>query len=357
MPALRFRVGEGVVAFDDIVRGRVEIDVANLGGDFVIVRADGTPLYHFTVVVDDAAMRISHVIRGEDHLSNTPKHILLFRALGEAVPQFAHLPLILNADRTKMSKRKSQTAHRRLHRPRASSARGWSTTSPCSAGRPGRRRRSSGSTSSSPGSSSRPSTRAGRCSTASDSSGSTVSGSGASRRTSSSTGCGRSWRRDAARRTDRPDARPTTRSGRSCRSSRSGCRSSARSAISSASCSSTGSTSTGAARAEALGRGDDPRGPGRRARRRSPIVRPVAFEADELEPPLRGLAEAARLEGRRPVHGDPGRGHRPDGDAAAVRHARRARSGAHAWPGSTRRSRRSIGRSSAEPVTGGMPTR
>jgi glutamyl-tRNA synthetase len=109
-PALRFRVGEGVVAFDDIVRGRVEIDVANLGGDFVIVRADGTPLYHFTVVVDDAAMRISHVIRGEDHLSNTPKHILLFRALGEAVPQFAHLPLILNADRTKMSKRKTQTA-------------------------------------------------------------------------------------------------------------------------------------------------------------------------------------------------------------------------------------------------------
>jgi glutamyl-tRNA synthetase len=108
--ALRFRVGEGVVAFDDIVRGRVEIDVANLGGDFVIVRADGTPLYHFTVVVDDAAMEVSHVIRGEDHLSNTPKHILLFRALGHEVPQFAHLPLILNPDRTKMSKRKSQTA-------------------------------------------------------------------------------------------------------------------------------------------------------------------------------------------------------------------------------------------------------
>ena len=62
------------------------------------------------MVVDDAAMRISHVIRGEDHLSNTPKHILLFRALGEPVPQFAHLPLILNPDRTKMSKRKSQTA-------------------------------------------------------------------------------------------------------------------------------------------------------------------------------------------------------------------------------------------------------
>ena len=108
--ALRFRVGEGTVIFDDMIRGRVEIDVANLGGDFVIVRADGTPLYHFTVVVDDAAMEVSDVIRGEDHLSNTPKHILLFRALGYAVPRFAHLPLILNPDRTKMSKRKSQTA-------------------------------------------------------------------------------------------------------------------------------------------------------------------------------------------------------------------------------------------------------
>jgi glutamyl-tRNA synthetase len=109
-PALRFRVGEGTVVIDDIVRGRVEIDVSNLGGDFVIVRADGTPLYHFTVVVDDAEMEITHVIRGEDHLSNTPKHVLLFRALGHEPPAFAHLPLILNADRTKMSKRKSQTA-------------------------------------------------------------------------------------------------------------------------------------------------------------------------------------------------------------------------------------------------------
>src|SRR5204863_8249660 len=75
-----------------------------------VVRADGTPLYHFTVVVDDAAMQVSYVIRGEDHLSNTPKHILLFRALGHVPPLFAHLPLILNPDRTKMSKRKSQTA-------------------------------------------------------------------------------------------------------------------------------------------------------------------------------------------------------------------------------------------------------
>jgi glutamyl-tRNA synthetase len=109
-PAIRFRVLPGVVAFDDMVRRHVEIDAATLGGDLVIVRADGTPLYHFGVVVDDAAMEITHVIRGEDHLSNTPKHILLFRALGYPVPVFAHLPLILNPDRTKMSKRKSQTA-------------------------------------------------------------------------------------------------------------------------------------------------------------------------------------------------------------------------------------------------------
>jgi glutamyl-tRNA synthetase len=108
--ATRFRVRPGIVGFNDAVRGRVEIDTTNLGGDFVIVRGDGTPLYHFTVVVDDAAMRISHVIRGEDHISNTPKHILLFRALGYPEPVFAHLPLILNPDRTKMSKRKSQTA-------------------------------------------------------------------------------------------------------------------------------------------------------------------------------------------------------------------------------------------------------
>ncbi len=109
-PVIRFRIGEGVVAFDDLIRGHVEIDTSALGGDLVIVRSDGSPLYHFTVVVDDAAMAMSHIIRGEDHLSNTPKHILLFRAIGADVPQFAHLPLILNADHSKMSKRKSQTA-------------------------------------------------------------------------------------------------------------------------------------------------------------------------------------------------------------------------------------------------------
>ena len=110
-PVVRFRIPEHrTIAFDDIVRGHVEIDTDALGGDLVIVRSDGSPLYHFTVAVDDAAMAITHVIRGEDHLSNTPKHILLFEAMGSAVPRFAHLPLILNPDRTKMSKRKTQTA-------------------------------------------------------------------------------------------------------------------------------------------------------------------------------------------------------------------------------------------------------
>ncbi|MDQ6681642.1 MAG: glutamate--tRNA ligase [Chloroflexota bacterium] len=107
--AIRFRVPAEVVRFSDLVRGEVEFDNALLG-DFVIVRADGVPLYNFVVVVDDAAMQISHVIRGEDHLSNTPKQIALLRALGYREPVFGHIPLILNPDRSKMSKRKSQTS-------------------------------------------------------------------------------------------------------------------------------------------------------------------------------------------------------------------------------------------------------
>ena len=107
--AVRFRVPSETIRFDDLIRGEVEFDNALLG-DFVIVRADGAPLYHFVVVVDDEAMEITHVIRGEDHLSNTPKHIALIRALGYREPVFGHIPLILNPDRSKMSKRKSQTA-------------------------------------------------------------------------------------------------------------------------------------------------------------------------------------------------------------------------------------------------------
>jgi nondiscriminating glutamyl-tRNA synthetase len=108
-PAIRFRVEPERIVFEDLIRGRVEFDNALLG-DFVIVRADGMPLYNFVVVVDDAAMRISHVIRGEEHLSNTPKQIAIYRALGEPQPEFAHIPLILNPDRSKMSKRQGETA-------------------------------------------------------------------------------------------------------------------------------------------------------------------------------------------------------------------------------------------------------
>src|SRR5262245_61820036 len=107
--AIRFKVEPETIRFDDLIRGEVEFDNALLG-DFVIVRTDGGPLYHFVVVIDDEAMEITDVIRGEDHLSNTPKHIALIRALGYREPRFGHIPLILNPDRTKMSKRKTQTA-------------------------------------------------------------------------------------------------------------------------------------------------------------------------------------------------------------------------------------------------------
>jgi glutamyl-tRNA synthetase len=108
-PAIRLRVPPERIRFDDLIRGEVEFDNGLLG-DFLIVRASGVPLYHFVVVIDDEQMEITHVIRGEDHLSNTPKHIALIRALGYREPVFGHIPLILNPDRSKMSKRKSQTA-------------------------------------------------------------------------------------------------------------------------------------------------------------------------------------------------------------------------------------------------------
>jgi glutamyl-tRNA synthetase len=107
-PVIRLKVPPETVSFDDLIRGEVEFDNALLG-DFVIVRANRVPLYHFVVVIDDEAMGITHVIRGEDHLSNTPKHIALIRALGYREPRFGHMPLILNPDRSKMSKRLLQT--------------------------------------------------------------------------------------------------------------------------------------------------------------------------------------------------------------------------------------------------------
>jgi glutamyl-tRNA synthetase len=107
--AVRFKVPAGATGFDDAVHGRIEFDGANLE-DFVIVRSDGHPTYHLSVVVDDVDMRITHVVRGDDHISNTPKHVLLFAAFGAAQPQFAHVPLILGADKKRLSKRHGATS-------------------------------------------------------------------------------------------------------------------------------------------------------------------------------------------------------------------------------------------------------
>jgi glutamyl-tRNA synthetase len=114
--AIRFKVPPGRTAFDDAVRGRIEFDTANIE-DFVVQRSDGHPTYHLSVVVDDVDMGITEVIRGDDHISNTPKHVLLFQALGAATPRFAHVPLILGADKKRLSKRHgatSVTEYRRL---------------------------------------------------------------------------------------------------------------------------------------------------------------------------------------------------------------------------------------------------
>ena len=104
-PVLRFRNPQGgVVAWDDKVKGRIEIANAELD-DLVIARPDGTPTYNFCVVVDDIDMRITHVIRGDDHVNNTPRQINIFRALGVEPPVYAHLPTVLNEQGEKMSKR------------------------------------------------------------------------------------------------------------------------------------------------------------------------------------------------------------------------------------------------------------
>jgi len=101
---VRLRMPAETIVVDDLIRRRVEFPADALD-DFVLVRSDGHPLYHFCVCVDDADMRITHVLRGDDHLANTPKHVALFRALGAPVPAFAHLGMILGTDRKKLSKR------------------------------------------------------------------------------------------------------------------------------------------------------------------------------------------------------------------------------------------------------------
>lgn len=100
---------EKTVVFNDVIKGRIEIDSDTLGGDMVIRKSDGMPTYNYSVVIDDHLMGITHVIRGEDHLTNTPKQILLYEALGWDAPIFAHAPLILGPDRTKLSKRHGNT--------------------------------------------------------------------------------------------------------------------------------------------------------------------------------------------------------------------------------------------------------
>jgi len=107
--AIRFRVLSGKTAFKDHVFGAIEIDHSILE-DFVLLRSDGIPTYHLGVVVDDLDMGITHVIRGADHISNTPKQILLYRAAGAPTPQFAHLPLILGPDKQRLSKRHGATS-------------------------------------------------------------------------------------------------------------------------------------------------------------------------------------------------------------------------------------------------------
>jgi glutamyl-tRNA synthetase len=108
--ALRFAVPEGgVTSFEDAVFGRVEFANAELE-DFVLLRSDGVPTYHLSVVADDLDMRLSHVIRGADHISNTPKQVLQYQALGEKLPIFAHLPLILGPDKSRLSKRHGATS-------------------------------------------------------------------------------------------------------------------------------------------------------------------------------------------------------------------------------------------------------
>jgi glutamyl-tRNA synthetase len=103
--ALRFRVDKGVTVFDDLIHGEIKRDNSEIE-DFVLLKSDGSPAYNMSVVVDDHRMKISHILRGDDHISNTPKQIMLYRAFNWDIPRFGHMPLILSKDKTKLSKRK-----------------------------------------------------------------------------------------------------------------------------------------------------------------------------------------------------------------------------------------------------------
>ena len=109
-PAIRFKTPkEGQIIVDDLIKGKVVFDNIQLD-DLIIMRSDGIPTYNFTVVVDDAEMKITHVIRGDDHLNNTPRQINIYNALGYPIPKFGHLPMILGSDKTRLSKRHGATS-------------------------------------------------------------------------------------------------------------------------------------------------------------------------------------------------------------------------------------------------------
>ena len=107
--AVRFKVPEGKTTFKDLIKGSISIDHDEIE-DLVILRSDGTTTYNLCVVVDDATQEITHIIRGDDHINNTPKQILLYKALGYPVPEFAHLPMILGSDKGRLSKRHGATS-------------------------------------------------------------------------------------------------------------------------------------------------------------------------------------------------------------------------------------------------------
>jgi glutamyl-tRNA synthetase len=107
--AVRFKVPAGETAFDDLVHGRISFENAHIE-DFVILRSDRQPTYHLSVVADDVDMEITHVVRGDDHISNTPKQVLIYDACGRRPPQFAHVPLILGPDKKRLSKRHGATS-------------------------------------------------------------------------------------------------------------------------------------------------------------------------------------------------------------------------------------------------------
>jgi glutamyl-tRNA synthetase len=106
---VRFKNPNKKVVFDDLIRGPIETDTTDLG-DFVIAKNITEPLFHLAVVVDDAMMGVTHIIRGDDHIANTPRHILLYEALGYPVPNYAHLPLVVDEKRAKLSKRRGARA-------------------------------------------------------------------------------------------------------------------------------------------------------------------------------------------------------------------------------------------------------